>query len=245
MRKVLFWPYQLYAWLFFVPFTLVWSFICGWLAALAAVLVDPVFSSRYVGGAWARVIGWLTPMRVSIQGRQNLDPRRTYVVVCNHVSQYDILLVYGWLDLDLRWVMKQELRKLPGIGIACEKVGHIYIDRSNPEAARKSINQALQRVGDGVGILFFAEGTRSLDGRLKRFKSGAFRVACDEQLPILPITILGTRDILPAKSLRLFPGHATMVIHPPIEPAGRDVRELLDLTRAAIQSSLPDAAHPA
>jgi len=245
VKKILFWPYQLYVWLFFVPFTLVFSFLSGWLAWLTAVLVNGRVASRYVGGAWARVLGWLTPMRVTIRGRENLDPARTYVVVCNHISQYDILLVYGWLELDLKWVMKQELRKLPGIGIACEKIGHIYVDRSNPESARRSINEALQRLGNGVGILFFAEGTRSLDGRLKRFKTGAFRVACDEQLPILPITILGTRDILPARSLRLFPGRATMVIHPPIEPGGRDVRELLDLTRAAIQSSLPDAANTA
>ena len=105
-------------------------------------------------------------MRIKVVGAENANRQQTYVVVCNHQSQYDILLVYGWLDLDLKWVMKQELRKIPGVGIGCEKAGHIFIDRKNPRKARTAVKLALERLGDGVGILFFAEGTRSLDGKL-------------------------------------------------------------------------------
>lgn len=226
-------------WLVFLPFVCLWSLLCGWTAAIVAVLVSPRIGSYYVGKAWARPIGWLTPMSVSIDGNEHIQPGTTYVVVCNHASQYDIILVYGWLQLDLRWVMKQELRKLPGLGLACEKVGHIIVDRSNPEAARRSINDALERIGDGVGVLFFPEGTRSLDGRLKSFKSGAFRIAMDHQLPLLPITLLGTHEILPSKTLNLRPGRARMVIHPPVDPSGKELRSLMHECRQAIASALP------
>lgn len=239
MRKYLFWPYQLYAWLLFLPFVAVWTLTCGWVTVLGAILVNPRFASRWIAVPWARVTAWLTPAWVTVEGAEHADPSRTYVVVSNHVSQYDILVIYGWLDLDLKWVMKKELRKIPGIGIGCEKVGHIFVDRQRPEQARESIRLALERLGTGVGILFFPEGTRSRDGRMLPFKTGAFRTALDQGLPLLPVTLLGTGEILPAKTLRLFPGHAHMVIHPVIESTGRTPRDLMAEAHESIASALP------
>jgi 1-acyl-sn-glycerol-3-phosphate acyltransferase len=244
MKKLLFWPYQLYAWLIFFPVGALVTLFSGLLTALFATLVNPRFASRFFAVRWARIIAWMTPMLVTVRGAENASRERTYVVVCNHQSQYDILLVYGWLGLDFKWVMKQELRKIPGIGIGCEKAGHIFIDRSNPRQARATVKQALARLGNGVGILFFAEGTRSLDGRMLPFKKGAFRLAIEQQLPILPVTLVGTRDILPAKTLRLFPGRGTMIIHPAIDTAGMDLEQadqLSERTRQAIASGLPAA----
>jgi 1-acyl-sn-glycerol-3-phosphate acyltransferase len=241
MKQSLFWPYQLYAWLVFMPLAAVLTLVAGFSTAVCAIIVNPRFASRLIAVRWARLLAWLTPIRVSVRGAEHADRAKTYVVVCNHQSQYDILLVYGWLDLDLKWVMKQELRKIPGIGIGCEKAGHIFIDRKNPRNARASVEKALAQLRDGVGILFFAEGTRSLDGKLLPFKKGAFRLAIEQQLPVLPITLLGTREILPAKTLRLFPGHASMLIHPAIETSGMKIGQvdfLLNLTRQAIASGL-------
>ena len=206
---------------------------------VAAVLVSPSFSSRYVATFWARVCAWLTPIWVSVEGAEYASPNQSYIIACNHESQYDILLIYGWLDLDLRWVMKQELRKIPGIGIGCEKIGHIFVDRSNPEQARGAINKALNVLTSGIGILFFPEGTRSRDGTLLPFKKGAFRVAIEQQLPLLPMTVIGTREVLAAKTLRLFPGRVKLVIHPPIETRGMDlsdVRALIEQSRSTIDS---------
>ena len=242
MKKFLFWPYQVYVWLVFVPLAAVVTLTCGLLTALFSILVSPRFGSRYFAAPWARILAFFTPMWVSVKGAENAQRARSYVVVCNHQSQYDILLVYGYLDLDLKWVMKQELRKIPGVGIGCEKAGHIFIDRDNPRRARAAVTAALDRLGEGVGILFFAEGTRSLDGKLKAFKKGAFRLAIEQQLPVLPVTLLGTRDLLPAKTLRLFPGRGTMIIHPAIETRGMDSAQLDGLmtqTREAIASALP------
>jgi 1-acyl-sn-glycerol-3-phosphate acyltransferase len=242
MKKILFWPYQVYVWLVLVPLAAVVTFTCGLLTALFSILVNPRFGSRYFAAPWARILAWFTPMWVSVAGAEHAQRARSYVVVCNHQSQYDILLVYGYLDLDLKWVMKQELRKIPGVGIGCEKAGHIFIDRKNPRKARAAVTAALDRLGDGVGILFFAEGTRSLDGKLQSFKKGAFRLAIEQQLPVLPVTLLGTRDIMPAKSLRVFPGRGTMIIHRPIETRGMDSAQLDGLvqqTREAIASAMP------
>ena len=104
---------------------------------------------------------------------------------------------------------------------------------------RQAINEALDRIGDGVGILFFPEGTRSRDGRLRRFKSGAFRMAVEQQLPVLPLTLLGTREILPPDSLAVRPGRAKIVVHEPIFPDGHDARSLMNASQEVIASALP------
>ena len=243
MKKILFWPYQLYEWLILMPLVGILTLVFGTLTAVSASLVNPRFASRVFGANWARLIGWLTPIAVTVEGKQNANRERSYIVVSNHQSQYDIIVIYGWLALDLKWVIKKELRKVPGIGIGCEKAGHIFIDRKNPGLASKVVSEALNRLGDGIGILFFAEGTRSLDGKLIPFKKGAFRIAIEQKLPVLPVTLLGTRDILPPNTLKAFPGRARMVIHPAIETDGygqAQIGDLMDATKAAISSALPE-----
>lgn len=242
MRSFLFWPYQVYVVLVFLPLVVVLTLLASTLSVLTAILISPNWASRQVAARWARLLAWLTPVAVSVAGTENARPRQSYIVVANHQSQYDIFVLYGWLDLDLKWVIKKELRKIPGIGIGCEKVGHIFVDRQRPALARQAIAEALDRLGEGVGILFFAEGTRSRDGRLLPFKKGAFITAIEQGLPVLPVTITGTSDILPARTLRLFPGRAHMVVHPEIPTAGltvADMAELRDKTRAAIASAQP------
>jgi len=241
MKRIAIWLYQIYIWLVFLPLGLLLTLLAGWTTVLVAMIASPRIASRYIAANWAKLIGWLTPVWVTVEGAENADPGRSYVVVCNHLSQYDIFLVYGWLKLDLKWVLKAELRKIPGLGIGCEKAGHIYVDRSNPEQARSAVTNALASVGDGVGVLFFAEGTRSPDGRLRPFKKGAFRVAASQKLPILPVTIIGTQYIQKPKSLIIFPGKIRMVIHPAIEVDGSEdsetIRDLMTRTRDAIASA--------
>ena len=243
MKRIAIWLYQVYVWLIFYPLGFLVTLIFGWTTVIVAMIWTPRIASRYVAANWARVICWMTPVGVTVEGAENADPKKSYVVVCNHQSQYDITLVYGWLNLDLKWVLKKELRRVPGVGIGCEKAGHIYVDRSKPELARKAVRDALDSVGDGVGVLFFPEGTRSLDGKMGPFKKGAFRVATSQKLPILPVTLIGTRNIQKAKSLMIIPGKIRMVIHPPIEVSGADdpetIRELITSTRTAIGSALP------
>ncbi|MBL0712856.1 MAG: 1-acyl-sn-glycerol-3-phosphate acyltransferase [Desulfosarcina sp.] len=237
--------YSFYKWLVVIPVLGLSTFISGMSIVALVWFIRPKPLAKVFGQGWARVNSWITPMLVSVKGRRHIDPAQSYVIVCNHQSQYDIIVLYGWLKIDFKWVMKQELRNIPVIGIACDKLGHIYVDRSNPEAARDSIEAAKARVTDGTSVLFFPEGTRSRDGRLKSFKKGAFYFALDLKLPLLPITITGTRQILPSDTLDLFPGRATMTIHAPIPTEGyhlENIGELAALVRQQIASGLDQGA---
>jgi len=150
-------------------------------------------------------------------------------------------VLYGWLRIDFKWVMKKELRNVPALGAACEKIGHVYIDRSNRETAIASLAAAKKKIVNGTSILFFPEGTRNSSGKMGQFKKGAFVMALDLGIPILPITILHTDKILPTRTMDLFPGRASMVVHEPIDVSGygaERIGELMTATREVIQAGL-------
>ena len=131
---------------------------------------------------------------------------------------------------------------MPGIGMACDRLGHIFIDRSDHAAAMASLEEAKKKISGGTSVMFFPEGTRSRDGKLMRFKKGAFRMAVDLGLPILPLTVTGTRDVLPAGTSDLMPGSARLIIHPPIPVEGLSAANcslLSSQVREVIASALP------
>jgi 1-acyl-sn-glycerol-3-phosphate acyltransferase len=238
VARVLYKPYQLF---FFMPFLAVNTFIFGTLSYLSALWISPKFASTVFGMFWARLNSIATPMFVNIQGLEFIDKKQSYVIVSNHQSFYDIFILYGWIGIDFKWVMKSSLRKVPFLGSACEKIEHIYIDRSNPAAAIKSINQAKEKIVNGTSVIFFPEGTRSTTGKIGTFKKGAFIFAMEMDLPILPITIIGTKNILPAKTLDLFPGKAEMIIHPPVPIENykdKDIQLLMDHIKEIIQPAI-------
>lgn len=233
--------YRLYRALVYAPVLGVSTLVFGSLAVVLLLAFSPRTVSRICGGGWSRLNALFIPLRVTVEGRERVDPSQSYVIVSNHQSHLDVFVLYGWLGVDFKWVMKQELRKVPGLGIACERLGHVFIDRSDHEAAMRSIGAAKARITGGTSVLFFPEGTRSRDGSLRSFKKGAFRMAVDLGLPILPVTIRGTREMLPAASRDLRPGRARLVIHPPVavdptQPG--EVERLSADVRSAIQSAL-------
>ena len=243
----LWWTYQLWKFLVVFPMVILATTVGASLVLVLIPFVRPSTLSRVVAGGWARLLARVIPMSVRVEGRDNVDPRQSYVVVSNHQSHVDILVLYGWLGIDIRWVMKQELRSVPALGVACHRLGHIYIDRSNHEAAVASINAARERISDGTSVIFFPEGTRSDSGRLRPFKKGAFRFAVDAGMPILPVTVVGAADVLPARSLDLLPGAATLVIHAPVPTEGlrtADLPGLMDQVRTTVASALPGTDEP-
>ncbi len=238
--KPLFYLYQVYKYLIFFPFLGIATLFCGSFAVLTAIFIGHKTSSLF-GVLWAKLNAYITPMFVSVHGKENIDRNQSYVIVSNHQSQYDIFLVYGWLPVDFRWVMKIELRKVPVLGYACYKIGHVFINRKNKQAALTSLEEAKKRISGGTSIFFFPEGTRSNDGKLMEFKKGAFRMAIDMNLPILPITIVGTRKILPNKTIALFPGSAKLIINKPVEITGyseENLDELIGIAKKSIQETL-------
>jgi 1-acyl-sn-glycerol-3-phosphate acyltransferase len=238
MKKILLGPYQLWVWLVFVPYVAVSTLVFALLALVLIIVGSQRLASRVAGVLWSRLICYMTPVFVTARGRENIDRSQSYVIVANHQSVYDIVVLYGWLGIDFRWVMKQELRKVPFLGVACEKIGHIFIDRSNTKRAMESLEAAGKMITNGTSVIFFPEGTRSETGRLGKFKMGAFKMAVDLSLPLLPVTIAGTRDIVRTRSLVVFPGRAEMRVHPPIPTAGLGPADLLKQTRALMAEVL-------
>lgn len=241
MKKILRFLYKPYQWFIFMPFLGITTLFFGTLAVLLSFVIPAKIASFLSGVPWARLNSYLTPMLVKVRGRNNINKNQSYVIVANHQSNFDIFVLYGWLGVDFKWVMKQELRKVPALGIACEKLGHIYIDRSNTEKAVASINAAKEKIVNGTSVIFFAEGTRQEGEILGKFKKGAFKMALDLKLPVLPITIRGTRNILPARSLDLFPGKVEMIIHESVsteEYSIKEIQALIDKTKEIISSGL-------
>jgi len=240
MRQVGYWLYQPYKYLVFIPLFAVSSLVFSFLAASFSILVNPRVGSFW-GATWAKVTGYLTPMFVKVQGRENIDKKQSYVIVANHQSGYDVFVLYGWLGIDFKWIMKKELRKAPGIGYASHKVGHIFLDRSSARAAIESINEAKRKLVNGTSVVIFPEGTRSGSNAIGSFKKGAFKIAFELELPILPVTIVDTYKIY-NKGLNLLPGSVEMHIHEPINTSQyMDAHDKLrELTRETIASVLPN-----
>lgn len=183
---------------------------------------------------------------LTVRGRENMEPGRTYVIMSNHQSHYDVAVLYYVLGGNVRMVAKKELFDLPLFGRAIREAGFVSVDRGNTERAIASLAGAKDHVAQGTHLWIAPEGTRSPTGELLPFKKGGFHIALDMETPILPITIKGTRDALRAKGMRSRAGVEVDVdIHPPIDPAryyGMDRRAkrdaLMNDVREAIASAL-------
>lgn len=233
--------FQVYKWLIVIPSFVFLTVIFGTLAILSSYVMSAK-SASFNGVIWARCTAFLAFMRLNVVGRENIDPSQSYVVVVNHQSAMDIIALYGWLGIDFRWVMKQEIRKIPFLGYACYRIGHVYIDRKNQEAAIKSLETAKGQIHSGTSVLFFPEGTRTDSSALKPFKKGAFKMALDLGLPVLPITLNGADYVMPNKTLSLMPGTVEMTIHPSISTEGMtddDIEDLMQKSFIAVNSAIP------
>jgi len=206
-----------YQWFIAFPVLLVITI----LVAILTIILSPLLSnsklSYYPARFWGRIFCLLTFVRVKITGLENFDPKQSYVIALNHQSIFDIFVVYGWLPVIFKWVMKAELRKIPLVGQACAAAGHIFMDRSNPVAAKHSLENAEKQLKNGVSVVIFPEGTRTYTGEMGQFKRGAFRIATDLSLPIVPVTLKGSYERLHRNTLKLNPGLIEIIVHNPID----------------------------
>lgn len=215
------------------------------LVALATIILSPSFPnnaiSYFPARWWGRVICALFFIKVRFTGLDTVDSKRSFIVAANHQSMFDIFIIYGWLPHYFKWIMKAELRKIPLVGKACESAGHIFINRTNPIAAHNGIEKAERQLKNGVSVVIFPEGTRTFTGLMGSFKKGAFRIAADLRLPILPVTIHGAFEVLPRSSFVVKPGTIHVKFHPPIDvnPFLPDhVPDLIECTRSTIASGM-------
>jgi 1-acyl-sn-glycerol-3-phosphate acyltransferase len=189
-----------------------------------AILVSLFDSSgnvpHRVARLWGKIQLRITGTRVLIQGLGNIDSQKSFILVSNHQSTFDIFALLGYLPIQFRWTAKAELFRTPFMGWAMSRIGYIPIERNSPKKAYRSMLRAAEVVRRGTSIIIFPEGTRSPDGNLQPFKKGVFLIALKSQAPILPITIQGASRIMRKGDWRTYPGQVRIQIDPPIETAG-------------------------
>ncbi len=240
--------YRIYQIFIMIPLLLVLTL----LAALATIIGSMLGFQRtmgYIPGhLWARAFCILSWVRVKVSGRENINPKTSYVFVANHQGAYDIFAIYGYLGHNFRWMMKKSLEKIPFVGYSCKVSGHIYVDNSSPSATTKTMEAAERQLSGGMSVVVFPEGSRTLDGRMHAFRRGAFKLATEFSLPVVPITIDGAYNVLPRGGILPHPGTIRLTIHRPIEASketGRhELSELMGKSSEAIASALPERNRP-
>jgi 1-acyl-sn-glycerol-3-phosphate acyltransferase len=216
--------------------------ILGGLVGLASRLLDS--SGDFVldlARAWSHWVTSFAGVKIVVENRANLVPNQPYVFMANHASSLDIWAVFVAIPRRIRLIAKKQLARIPLFGWVMWAGRFIFIDRQNGVAARRSIEVAGQRIHDGVSVLIFPEGTRTRDGTLGPFKKGGFHLAIKAGVPIVPVALRGTRELMPAGSLLLRSGTMTVIIGEPIATQGLSDDErvtLSDRVRSAVESML-------
>jgi 1-acyl-sn-glycerol-3-phosphate acyltransferase len=184
--------------------------------------------------SWGRLFLFVAGVKMETIGTDRLDPKGSYVLVSNHLSNLDAPLHIATIPVSIRFLAKMELFKIPLFGAAMRSIGIVETDRRAGTTAHRAINRQVARVVDlQCTLLIYPEGTRSKDGELHAFKKGAFRIAVDNGLPVVPITIAGTERVWPPGKNIVRPGVVRMVIHEPIPTTGLTARDLDDLRNRA------------
>lgn len=187
---------------------------------------------------WGRFMCVIALSGVRVEGLEHIDRNKSYIFLSNHQGLYDIFAVYGYLPNRFAWIMKEELRKMPFVGKACEKVGHVFIDRSSKMRSMRSIKEAEQILKTNKrSVVIFPEGTRTRNGRVGNFKRGAFFMARDLHLPFVPTSVDGPFQILPKGGWWIQPHRITLKFHEPIDTTDLtqdNMQEYIDRVRDII-----------
>lgn len=235
--------YNIYQICFALPVLLVLTVLTALVTIIGSLLGGAHFWGYYPGKIWSQLICYLLLIPVKINGREKLHKRTSYVFVPNHQGSFDIFLIYGFLGRNFKWMMKKSLRKLPFVGKACESAGFIFVDKSSPRKVYETIKSAEKVLQGGTSLVVFPEGARTFTGHMANFKKGAFLLADQLQLPVIPLTIDGSFDILPRTGKLLHWHPMTLTIHEPIYPLGKKGEENLQMLMAesykAIEKDLP------
>ena len=225
-------PYHWWRTVFYlIPAISLYTIVLG-----AASIVSSLFDRRgHLAHACARAWSWLilktTRVRVTVEGLERLTPGTTYVFVSNHQSHYDTPVIFSSLPYQLRIIAKDSLARFPVLGWHLKRGGHLFVDRQNPDRAG-ILTRWRALVDDGLSLIIYAEGTRSADGRVARFKAGSFLLAIQAGLPVVPLAVIGTRAVMPKGRLRTEPAAVRLIVHDPIpapalaQPTVRDARAL-------------------
>jgi 1-acyl-sn-glycerol-3-phosphate acyltransferase len=246
---------------FLIPAIGVYTIVLGTLSIGSSLFEKRGYFAHWCARTWARLILLTTGVTVHVEGLDKVQPGGSYVFVSNHQSHYDTAVLFATLPHQLRIIAKDTLGSFPFIGWHLRRTGHVLVDRKRPD--RTAIFKWADRLlNQGLSLIVYPEGTRSDDGLVQRFKPGSFQIALQSGLPVVPISITGTRQVMRKGELAARPGVVRLVLHTPIDTrheAEADPREFAERVRrilapvvdgsgkadvpAPALSTAPDALH--
>ena len=233
--KYLYYVYQLVVGL---PVLVISTIITAFEVAIGCAIGNGHFWGYYPGRWWAKVIIRSLLLPVVVEGRENLEKGQSYVFVANHQGAFDIFLIYGYLGRNFKWMMKRQLRSIPFVGFACERSHQIFVDKRGVSKIKKTYDDARAILNQGYSVTVFPEGARTFTGHMGQFKKGAFALADELQLPVVPLTINGSFDVLPRqRGFNFVSWHPLrLTIHQPIYPVGQGPENVNATLRQAYDS---------
>ena len=242
-------PYHWWRTVFYlIPAITLYTIVLG-AVSIASSLFDRGYFAHRCARAWSWLILKTTGVRVRVEGLERVTPGTTYMFVSNHQSIYDTPVLFASLPYQLRIIAKASLARFPVLGWHLRRGGHLFVDRRHPDRAG-ILRRWRALVSEGLSLMIYAEGTRSANGRVGRFKGASFLLAIEAGLPIVPLSVIGTRNVMPKGRLRTEPADVVLVVHDPIQPPAleaptpRDAKALADRVRAIVSAAVDERQFP-
>ncbi len=229
--------YRIYQLFIAAPVILVATIITAVTVTIGCMSGNGHFWGYYPGRWWGWVIIRVLLLPVKVEGRENLQSGQSYVFVSNHQGAFDIFLIYGFLQRNFKWMMKRQIRNIPLVGLACEASHQIFVDKRGPSKIKETYTKARATLKDGMSLVVFPEGSRSFTGHMGVFRRGAFMLADELQLPVAPLTINGSFNVMPRmRDMHFVNWHPlTLTIHKPIAPVGQGADNIKHLEQESYQ----------
>jgi 1-acyl-sn-glycerol-3-phosphate acyltransferase len=244
-------PYHWWRTVFFlIPAISVYTIVLGAVSIVSSLFDRRGHFAHRCARAWSWLILKTTGVRVRPEGLERIAPGRTYIFVSNHQSIYDIPVIFASLPYQLRIIAKESLARFPVLGWHLRRGGHLFVDRRRPDRAG-ILRRWRGLVAEGLSLIIFAEGTRSWDGHTARFKAGSFLLAIEAGLPIVPLAVIGTRQVMPKGRLRTEPAAVELIVHDPIQPPAlssptvHDAKALADRVHSVVAAAVEARQFPA
>ncbi len=217
-----------------LPVILAATLVLGGPALLGGLFDRSGRSAHAIARLWGRIVLLACGVRVLVEERSGAPTPAVYAA--NHASALDIPLLFGYLPVSFRIIHKKSLSLVPFIGWFLLLGGHVPIDRGNAFRARRSLERAASRIRQGTSVVVFPEGTRSRDGSVRHFKRGSFSLAMDAGVPVVPVSLVGVKAVVPRGVLSVRAGVVRLVAHPPVATSGRGAEEAAVLAEEVRQT---------
>lgn len=230
--------YRIYQFCIAAPLIILATVLTALVTIIGSAIGGAHFWGYWPARYWSKFICAILLLRIRVEGMENVDKHTSYVFVANHQGSFDIFLIYAALGRNFKWMMKKELRKAPFIGKACDSARHIFVDNSTPRKTLETMQKAGNTLQHGTSLVVFPEGRRTFTGKMGPFKKGAYQLANHLKLPIVPMTINGSFDVLPRMKGISFVNrrNLTLTIHQPI--SSEDMQQAMAQSRAMIEEGL-------